>query len=82
MTRAAHHLSPPCPASHARAANADVLGNYAQYLLGERGDHAAAEEMFKRALAARGNHVINLVGDPKAAERSTGAGSVLHFETV
>lgn len=42
-------------------ANADILGNYAQFLLGERGDHAAAESMFKRALAAREGHIINLV---------------------
>jgi Tfp pilus assembly protein PilF len=41
--------------------NADVLGNYAQFLLGECGDHLAAEAMFKRALAARDNHVNNLV---------------------
>ena len=43
------------------AGHADVLGNYAQFLLGERGDHAAAEAMFKRALAAREGHRINLV---------------------
>jgi hypothetical protein len=30
-------------------------------LLGEKGDHAAAEAMFKRALAAKDGHVINLV---------------------
>jgi hypothetical protein len=41
--------------------NADILGNYAQFLLGERGEHAAAESMFKRALAAREGHTINLV---------------------
>lgn len=38
-----------------------MLGNYAQFLLGECGDHLAAEAMFKRALAARDNHVNNLV---------------------
>jgi hypothetical protein len=65
-------LAPDCPVhcsstcctlsfSSIAAANADILGNYAQFLLGEKGDHAAAEAMFKRALAAKDGHVTNLV---------------------
>ncbi len=63
LERPVHCSSACCTLSFSSiaAANADILGNYAQFLLGEKGDHAAAEAMFKRALAANVGHVTNLV---------------------